>query len=421
MQASFEGKLEKYAELIVKVGVNLQPGQRLLIGPPIYGYLGTELEAAPLVRLIAAKAYQAGARLVEVIWRDDQLKLIRLQGAPRDSFKEYPTWRAEAAIEAAGRGDALLFIASEDQALFIGQDPALMEEACATGMKHMKPFLELRGKKAMNFAYAAAPVQGWADFVFPDLPPQERLPRLWEKVFEVCRVNQPDPLEAWKAHVAQLTARKEYLNRKAYPELHFRAPGTDLRMNLPEGHIWVSGSLTSRSGIEHVANIPTEEIFTLPHKDRVNGVVTLSIPYQAQAGLVDKMRLVFSEGKVVEYSAEQGEDIVGAWLEMDEGVKHLGEVALVPHSSPISQSGTTFYDVLFDENASCHLALGNAYQFCLAGGEEMSAEEFSRAGGNSSADHIDFMIGSEKMDVDGIQADGSAEPILRGGEWAFEA
>ena len=420
MKSEFEQNLEKYAEVIVKVGLNIQPGQRLLIGPPLYGFLGVELEVAPLVRLIAAKAYQAGAKLVDVIWRDDLLNLIRLQEAPGDSFGEFATWQAQAAIETARKGDAVLLLVSRNTSMFIDQDPASMNEVFMTSMKHMKPFLDLRGQKKMNFVIASAPNKTWADLVYPDLPEEERLLNYWEELFEFCRINQPDPIGAWNEHIKNLKTRKDYFNEKQYKGLHFYGPGTDLRVVLPAGHVWSSGGKTTQSGIEFVANLPTEEIFTLPHKDKVDGVVTSSKPISSSRGFIEGLRVEFSNGKVVNMSAETGEEIFSPWLDIDEGINHLGEVALVPHSSPISQSGRIFHNLLFDENASCHLALGNGYRFCLKGGEKMSEEEFMLAGGNNSSDHIDFMIGSEEMDVDGILDDGSTEPIMRGGEWAFD-
>ncbi len=417
MKSEFDQNLEKYAEVIVKVGLNIQPGQRLVIGPPLLGYLGTELEAAPLVRVIATKAYQAGAKLVDVMWRDDHLELIRLQHAPRDSFDEFPTWRATGAIETAKAGDSLLILVSPNYGLYEDQNPDLISKLSDVLGKHMKPFMDLRGKYAMNFSIAAAPVKRWADKVFPDLPEENRIPQFWDAVFEVCRVKHPDPVSAWNDHVADLKARCDSLNSRNYSALHFKASGTDLRLGLPDGHIWKGGAESTQSGIDFIGNIPAEEIFTLPHKDKVEGFVRLTKPI----GTIEGLTFTFSEGKVVKTSVEQGdEDIVDNWLELDETFRQLGEVALVPHSTPISKIGIPFHNILFDENASCHLALGNAYRFCIEGGEEMSDEEFIKAGGNNSHGHVDFLIGSEEMDVDGISDDGSAEPIMRGGEWAFD-
>jgi len=416
MTTEFEQKLEKYAEVIVKVGLNIQPGQRLVIGPPMWGTFGTELEFAPLVRLIATKAYQVGARLVDVLWRDDQLQLIRLGHAPRDSFEEFPTWRADGAIEAAKAGDALLLIFAPNHFLFADQDLDLSFKVVSTGLKYMKPFLDLRGKRAMSFVIVSAVSDGWANIIYPDLPPEDRKGQLWEAVFETCRINQPDPVSAWKKHTSKLGVRLNNLNNRQYTGLHLTASGTDLKLGLPEGHIWRSANFTTQSGIDFITNIPTEEIFTVPHKDKTEGVVTSTKPM----GLIDGLSLTFANGKVVKASARKGEELLHKNLETDNGAKQLGEVALVPHSSPISQSGLLFQNLLFDENAACHLALGNAYRFCVESGEEMSDEEFSQAGGNNSQIHNDFMIGSDEMDVGGIRADGSTEPIMRGGEWAFD-
>jgi aminopeptidase len=416
MTPNFEQNLEKYAEVIVKVGLNIQPGQRLVIGPPMHGGLGVELENASLVRLIAKKAYQAGARLVDVMWVDDQLELLRLQHAPRDSFDEYPTWRADGAIEAAKAGDALLFIFVPNHFLFEDQDQNLANSIFKARGKHMKPFLDLRGRLAMSYVVAAGVSDGWANIVIPEVPPEDRKSQLWEMVFEICRINQPDPVLAWQQHITELGARCEYLNNKHYASLHFTALGTDLRTGLPEGHIWKGGSDTNQSGINFTANIPTEEIFTLPHSDKVEGVVISTKPM----GLIEGLTLTFSEGKVVKATARKGEKILHNLLERDDRSRQLGEVALVPHSSPISQSGWHFQNLLFDENAACHLALGNAYRHSILGGENMSDQEFMQAGGNNSRVHVDFMIGSGEMDVDGVTQDGSIEPVMRNGEWVFD-
>jgi aminopeptidase len=420
MNSEFEYNLEKYAEVIVKVGVNLQPGQRLVIGPPISVEMGVLLETAPLVRMITAKAYQAGARLVDVIWWDLELDLIRLKHAPRDSFREYSIWASGGAVKAAQSGDALLSLISPDHALFAGQDRNLITKTYETRLKHTKPFMDLRGQKAMNYARVFAPIKPWANKIYPDLPPQDRLAQFWDDVFEICRINTPDPLAAWETHIAALKARRDVMNEKRYTGLHFRAPGTDLRVGLPEGHLWHTATMTTQSGIEFTTNIPTEEVFTMPHRDLVDGEVTLSRTVGDPRGDIEGLKLSFSGGKVVEVSAKKGEDHIRERVETIEGANQLGEVALVPHSTPISQTGRIFYHALYDENASCHIALGNAYKLCIEGGENMSDEEFNAAGGNTSRVHSDFMIGSPEMDVDGLTASGSTEPLMRGGEWTFD-
>jgi len=419
MSSDFEKNLINYAEVIVKVGLNLQPGQRLLIGMPFFGILGTPIELAPLVRLIATKAYQVGARLVDVMWNDDQLRLIRFEHAPRDSFEELPAWRFDAALEAAKSGDAMLIFVADNPELLVAQDTELVATYQRTFMKHMKPTMDLRGKNAMNLTVATAPVDGWSEKVFPDLPPERRKAKFWDTLFEICRVKEADPIGAWTDHVACLVARCDYLNQKQYATLRLTAPGTELMVGLPRRHIWRSARMTSQNGIDFTANIPTEEIFTLPHKDKTEGVVTASKPLSVGGVLIEDIIFTFSEGKVVKATARKGQESLHKLLETDEGARRLGEVALVPHSSPISQTGWLFYNILIDENASNHIALGRAYKFSLEKGEAISDIEFAAAGGNHSLGHIDCMIGSGEMDVDGLNEDGSTEPIMRYGEWAF--
>jgi aminopeptidase len=420
MSLEFEQNLDKYAEVIVRVGLNLQPGQRLLIGVPLFGIYGTPLELAPLVRLIVAKAYQVGARLVDVMWNDDQLRMIRFQHAPRDSFEEFPTWRADAGLEAAKTGDAVLIIYAENPDLLVEQDPELIATVQLVNFKHIEPIMDLLVKNAMNWAMVTAPVAGWTEKIFPDLPPDSRKAKFWDTIFDICRVKQADPVSAWKDHVNELVARSGYLNHKQYIALKLTAPGTDLTVGLPRGHIWRSGHMTSQAGIDFTANIPTEEIFTMPHKDKTEGVVTPTKPLSYGGSLIEDFSLTFSEGQIVQATARKGEESLHRLLETDAGASRIGEVALVPHSSPISQSGLLFYNILIDENASNHIALGRAYKFSLENGEAMSDDEFAAAGGNHSLIHIDFMIGSGEMDVDGLTKDGTAEPIMRSGEWAFE-
>jgi len=420
MSSDFEQLLEKYAEVTVKVALNVQPGQRLLIGKPFLGNLGTPIELAPLVRLIVAKAYQAGARLVEVLWNDDQLRLIRLQHAPRDSFDEFPTWRTDAATDIAEAGDACLVIYAEDPYLLDDQNPELVTRIRQTALKHSERFAEFQGRNALNWAAIAAPVEGWVDIVLPDVPTEDRTDMLWDMIFKMCRVDQEDPVSAWKDHIKDLVTRRDYLNHKQYDTLKLTAPGTDLSIGLPKNHIWGAAQMTSQNGIDFTANIPTEEVFTLPHFARTEGIVSSTKPLNYGGSLMDKFKLTFSEGRVVDAKCEVGEESLHKLLDMDEGARRLGEIALVPHSSPISQMERLFYNTLIDENAASHIALGRGYKFNLEGGEGMSNEDFASAGGNNSLVHVDFMIGSGDMDVDGLTEDGASEPIMRSGEWTFE-
>jgi aminopeptidase len=419
MLSEFEQHLDRYAEIVIKIGLNLQPGQRLLIGMPMKGLYGTPIELSPLVRVITRKAYEAGARLVDVMWNDDQLRLMRFQHAPRDSFEAYPAWRAEAAHEIAKAGDATLVIFAENPDLLAGQDPELMATALRANAEHVRPVSALLSQNRMNWLIITAPVDGWTEKVFPDLSPEDGKARFWDTIFDICRVKEADPVSAWREHVGQLVARCDYLNHKQYTALKLAAPGTGLTVGLPQGHVWRGGRLTTQSGISFTPNIPTEEIFTMPHKDRVEGVVTASKPLSYGGALIEGFSLTFSGGRVVELKAEKGEQGLQKLLETDEGASRLGEVALVPHSCPISQSGLVFYNILIDENASNHVALGRANKFSIENGEGMSDETFAALGGNDSLVHVDFMVGSGEMDVDGVSEGGAIEPVMRGGEWAF--
>ncbi|MEE9378866.1 MAG: aminopeptidase [Candidatus Lokiarchaeia archaeon] len=419
MSSEFEKNLEKFADVIVKIGLNVQPGQRLLIGGPITYNYGAPIELAPLVRIITKKAYQIGARLVEVMWDDNQLRLIRFQHAPRDSFEEYPTWRTDCQYKFGKEGDSILLFSAYNPDLLEGHDLDLMSTARQTYLKHRKTFSDLISKSAMNWTAITAPVDGWTEKVFPDVPQKDQKAKFWDTIFDICRVKNKDPIAAWEEHIKRLAVRSEYLNQKRYISLKLVGPGTDLTIGLPKGHIWGSARFRTQSGIDFVGNIPTEEVFTTTHKDKTEGVVTATKPLPTDV-MIEDFSLTFSKGQVVEATARKGEEYLHKILETDEGARRLGEVALVPYSSPISQSGLLFYNVLIDENASSHIAIGRGFKFALKNGENMSDDEFSAVGGNISKTHIDFMIGSDKMDVDGINKDGKTEPIMRNGEWAFE-
>jgi aminopeptidase len=411
MSSDFEKKLAKYAELIVKVGLNLQPDQRLFIwtGP---------LEVAPLVREVTAAAYANGAPLVSVLWVDEQMGKIRLENAPDGSFEEYSSWTTDGLLSSMQRGDAYLQLFGLDPQRLKGLDPDRLASMGKAGSKHYKPISALQSKNAVQWALVAASTPSWASRVFPDLSPQEADERLWQAIFAACRIDDPDPIAVWQQQDKHLSRRKNDLNAKQYAALHFTAPGTDLRVGLPTNHNWEGGGDLTPEGISFMANIPTEEVYTMPHKDKVDGTVTSTKPLSYQGSLIENFSLTFNKGKVINFSAEKGEDALGRMLDTDENARYLGEVALIPHKTPISQLEILFLNTLFDENTSNHLALGSAYRYTLQGGTEMSDEDFAKAGGNDSLIHIDFMFGSEDMNVDGFLADGSSEPLMRAGEWA---
>jgi aminopeptidase len=410
--------LQKYAELIVRVGLNIHKGQRLLINN--LTTRGVPLHVAPLVREVAKAAYKAGARYVEALWGDEELLKTRAQMAPSGSFDEFSDWQVKAVMDLFEMDGAHLTIRSNNPNLMDGEDPDIVGQMQKIYLERYADFLELIGKNKINWLVVAAPGPAWAARVFPDLEPAEAERKLWEAIFSITRLNQPDPIAAWEVHVKELRARVEYLNAKGYTAFHYKAPGTDLTVGLPQGHIWNSAGSTTQNGIFYIANMPTEEVFTLPHKDQINGHVSASMPLSYSNTLMEDFALTFENGHVVKTTARKNEAALKKLIEADEGSSSLGEVALVPHSSPIAQSGLLYFDPLIDENAASHLALGRAYKYTLKDAENLSDEEFKSRGGNVSIAHVDFMIGSSQMDIDGQTVDGSSEPVMRQGEWAFD-
>jgi aminopeptidase len=410
----FEAQMSRYADLLIGTGVNLREGQRLIVRGE-----GSLIQVAPLVRAVVARAYRQGARYVDVIWTDEGVTRARLQHAREETLTEYPGWLVALLTDYAENGDALLSLVSADPFAMADQSPDRLATVRRVAAQHAAPFRTAMSKNHTNWCAAAAAVPGWADHVFPDLPADERTAALWDAIFRIVRLDQPDPAAAWQQHIDDIRRRRHVLNARQYDALHFRAPGTDLRVGLPAGHLWEGAQSTTTHGITFTPNMPTEELFTLPHRLRVDGTVTASMPLSMGGSVIDRFHMRFEAGRVVEAHAEVGEHALRHLLETDEGAGRLGEVALVSADSPIARSGRLFYNTLFDENAACHIALGRAYHYNLPNGEQLSDAEFTAAGGNLSLIHVDFMIGSEQIDVDGVHADGSAEPLMRNGLWAF--
>jgi aminopeptidase len=410
--------LQKYADLVIKVGLNLRAGQRLHINS--LSTRGVLPHNAPLVYEVAKAAYRAGARYVDALWGDEELLKIRVQMAPRDSFDDFSEWQVKAVMDLFEQDGANLTIRSNNPNLMDGEDPEILGQVQKTYLKHYEEYSNLIGQNKINWLVIAAAGPAWAARVFPDLKPAEAEKKLWEAIFSITRVDQPDPVAAWEKHVKELRARSEYMNAKQYSALHYQAPGTDLTVGLPPGHFWNSAGSTAQNGIFYIANMPTEEIFTLPHREQINGYVSASMPLSYGGALMEGFSLTFENGRVVKATAEKNEAVLQKLVHSDEGASSLGEVALVPHNSPIAQSGLLYYDPLIDENAASHLALGRAYKFTLKGAEKLSDEEFQARGGNVSMVHVDFMVGSGQMDIDGLRPDGVTEPVMRQGEWAFD-
>ncbi|WP_082514157.1 aminopeptidase [Methylobacterium sp. Leaf465] len=403
-------RLERLAEVAVKVGLGLRPGQELVITAP--------LETVPLARLITEQAYKAGASLVTTFYTDDAATLARFAHAPEAAFDTAAGWLYSGMAEAYRNGAARLAIAGDDPSLLAGQDSAKVARANQARSKAYVPALELIANFSTNWTIVSAATTPWARTVFSDLPEAEAVSRLWDAIFAASRVDGPDPVAAWEAHNAALHARMNALNAHRFAALRFFGPGTDLTVGLADDHEWCGGASASRSGIVCNANIPTEEVFTTPHKDRVDGTVTSTKPLSYQGTLIDGIQVRFEGGRIVEATARTGGDVLAKVLETDAGARRLGEVALVPASSAISASGLLFYNTLYDENAASHIALGQAYSKCFRnGGAEFSADDLAARGANRSLIHIDWMIGSDRIDVDGLSAEGRAVPVMRAGEW----
>ena len=407
----FDSQLSSYAALIAEVGLNVQAGQQLMIAAPI--------EASPLLAKVSEAAYKRGVRYVHPFYNDDALTLARFQYAPEDSFDFYPAWLAEGMLEMVNDNGARLSVTGGDPDLLKGQPGDAIAAVQKAAQTALKPFMNKVMNDEINWCVVAVATPAWAEKVFPDAPADERVGKLWDAIFKAVRADSDDAVANWQAHLGELESRRTHLNERRYRALHYRAPGTDLLLGLADGHIWRGGGSENDAGTTFVANLPTEEVFTAPHRARVEGTVHSSKPLSYSGQLIDDFSLTFKEGRVTDVKAAQGQDALERLLATDEGATRLGEVALVPHSSPISQSGLLFYNTLFDENAASHLALGRAYRFCAEGGTTMSDDETEAVGLNDSLTHVDFMIGSAEMEIAGVRDDDSEEPVMRAGEWAF--
>ncbi len=406
---SHEQRLDRLAEVAIRVGLGLAPGQELV--------MTATLDTLPLVRRITEQAYKAGASLVTTLLSDEDSQLLRYKYAPNESFDYAAGWLYEGIANAFRGGAARLAVAGGNPSLLSQEDPEKVGRANRAVSKAYRPALELITRHDINWTIVAAATPAWAETVFPNLKAEEAQARLWDAIFAASRVDAADPVAAWKVHDAGLHRRADVLNQKRYSALHFKGPGTDLKVGLADDHIWLGGGMTAHNGRYCIPNMPTEEVFTTPHKDRVEGTVTSTKPLSHQGTMIEGIKVRFEGGRVVEAKADRGQEVLQKMIDTDDGAGRLGEVALVPHSSPIAQSGLLFSNTLFDENAACHIALGQAYSTCLKNGEKLTPEELAKLGANDSLIHVDWMIGSGKMDVDGITAAGDAEPLIRHGEW----
>lgn len=408
---NFQETLKKYADLAVGVGINIQKDQTLVVNSPI--------ECAEFARVISKAAYDRGARNVIIRWNDEKADLIKFLNAPEEVFNEFSKFQADELEDLAKNNAAFLSIYAQDPEILKPVDPSRIAAANKSRSLALKAFREYTMSSTVAWNIVSVPTEAWAKKVFPNENSKEAVEKLWDAIFKIVRVDNDDPVAAWNEHLETITKSKKFLNEKKFKKLHYKSSATDLTIELPKGHIWAGGGENNGKGTFFVANMPTEEVYTLPLKTGVNGVVASTKPLNYGGNLIDNFTLTFKDGKVVNFTAEQGYETLEKLLNTDEGARYLGEVALVPFDSPISNSNIVFYNTLFDENASCHLAFGNAYPTCIENGSDMSEDEFIKAGANTSLTHVDFMIGSSDLNITGITEENEEFPVFVNGNWAF--
>ena len=404
--------LEKYARLIVKTGVNIQKGQTLVIASPI--------ECAFFTRMIAQYAYEEGARDVVVTWKDELLSKIRFLQAPEEVFEEFPEWQKDFYLSYVKQGAAFVSIAASDPELLKDVNPGRLVKVQKASNTALKEYRERLMSNKNTWCVVSIPTKSWAKKVFSELSEDEAVAKLWDAILKTVRVDTQDPVAAWEEHKQNLKKSSDFLNSNQFQYLQYKnSSGTDLKIELPKNHIWLGGSEYTPEGLEFVANMPTEEVFTLPKKTGIQGTVVSSKPLNYNGNVIDHFSLTFKDGKIVDFTAEQGYEILKGLIETDEGSYYLGEVALVPYNSPISNSNILYFNTLFDENASCHLAIGKAYPVCVKDGENLAKEELEALGVNDSLVHVDFMIGTKDLEIIGTTADGKEIPVFKNGDFAF--
>ncbi|HTW82232.1 MAG TPA: aminopeptidase [Terracidiphilus sp.] len=405
-----EQKIDQLAEVAVKVGLGLKPGQELL--------MTASLDALHLARRITEHAYRAGATLVTTLFTDDEATLMRYRYAPDASFDRAPGWLYDGMGAAFKAGTARLAIAGGNPSLLSNEDPEKVGRANRAMSQAYRPALELITRHEINWTIVSSATPAWAAAMFPNDAPDAALSKLWDLIFATTRIGGDDPVNAWKSHDDGLQKRAKMLNEKRYAALKYRGPGTDFKLGLADDHLWLGGGTTAGNGIYCIPNMPTEEVFSTPHKARAEGTVTATKPLSHMGTMIEGIQVRFAEGRIVEAKATRGQEVLQKLIDTDDGARRLGEVALVPHSSPIAQSGLVFLNTLFDENAASHIALGQSYSSCLINGDKLSKEDLAARGANESLIHVDWMIGSGDLDIDGVTATGATEPLMRKGEWA---
>lgn len=411
--ANLKPKLERYADLIVRKGVNVKPGQEVVVQAPV--------EVAAFVRLLVARAYAVGAGHVTVIWNDDAVTRLTYENVDASWFETVPAWQREQLDSLAEAGACFIFVEGADPEALKGIDPA--KPAAASKARNTQC---VKYRHGMDFninpwCIAGAPVAAWARQVYPGVEDEVAMYRLWCAILSVARADGDDPEAAWELHNATFEKNLRLLNERHFDRLHYTsANGTDLWVGMTDKHVWEGGSSSTPDGHVFFPNIPTEEVFTSPHCERVDGVVYSALPLVRHGNKIDRFWLRFENGLVVDFDAEVGRDTLASILDTDEGARRLGEVALISKNTPIRETETLFYDTLYDENASCHLALGSGFPECYEGGYAMTQDDLRDLGLNKSGTHVDFMIGADDLDIMGVTADGEEIPVFVNGQWTWE-
>lgn len=409
---NLQESINKYAKLVVTTGVALKQGQEVVVRSPI--------ECAELARAIATEAFKLGAKDVIVQWKDEQLDKIKYDNCDAEFFEEVPEWLALMNNSYAERNACFITIAGNDPDLLSDVDPKKLINQNKASHKAFNKFYEKMDKGMLVWNIISAPTKAWAKKVFPQETEEVAVEKLWEAILKAVRVDKEDPIAEWEQHNKSFKEKVELLNKKQFVKLHYtNSIGTDVEIGMPKNHIWAGGGEYTTDGTYFCPNMPTEEVFTAPKYDEVNGVVVSSMPLNYNGNLIKDFTFTFKDGVIVDYTAKQGLEVLDEIFATDEGSKRLGEVALVPYSSPISNMNILFYNTLFDENASCHLAIGSAYQMCVEGGLEMSKEELENAGLNTSITHIDFMVGTSDLKIVATEEDGTEVLLFENGNWAI--
>ena len=404
--------LKKYANLALKIGINLQEKQTLVIMSPV--------ETAPFTRILVNEAYEMGAKEVVVHWNDDFCKKMKFLYGDIEIFETMPQWEIDSLMFYAEKGAAFLSIAANDPELLKGVDSNKIAKAQTSRNIGLKNYYEKVMTNIIQWNIISVPTLAWAKKVFPNTSDNDAIEMLWKAIISSVKADTENPIETWHKHLDTLKEKMDYLNKKQFKKfIMTNSLGTNLTVELPKNHLWASGKDTTKSGIDFVANMPTEEVFSMPHKYGVNGIVKASKPLNYGGTLIDNFSLTFKDGKIIDFFAETGKEALKTLIDTDEGSKYLGEIALVPYDSPISNSNILFYNTLFDENASCHLAIGQAYPSCIENGDTFDKEEMEKVGMNDSLTHVDFMFGTKDLDIIGIDENGNKEQIFKNGNWAF--